>query len=99
MNIAIHVTQEDIGAGQRGDCWHCPIAQAAERAFGFPVGVSGAILLIQEFETRILLPEFVRAWVQAFDGHKHVEPLTFYLPLARYPRLAQALQEKARASA
>lgn len=42
----ITVTKADIGAGQRRDCACCPVALAAERAFGRACLVGNEILTV-----------------------------------------------------
>ena len=78
----IIVTAEDIASGKRGAAWDCPIALAANRAFGMTEGCQynesdGCFVLSRHEERYVVEGGFVFA--TDFDFGRPVEPRSFRL--------------------
>jgi hypothetical protein len=81
--VVIHITQEDLDHGVRGNCGFCPVAVAAERAFqalaAFVYFASGRCILElgcnggRQFE----LPSLIGKFVLAYDNGEKVHPFSF----------------------
>lgn len=79
--ITIEVTQEDIDAGRKGNCYLCPIALAAARVFNLDVSVGASWLSVEASNgaevAMFKLPQAARTFVTLFDGGHPVAPFTF----------------------
>jgi hypothetical protein len=88
MTIEINVTNDDILEGRKGHegkngsylCTTCPIARAASRAFGGPMGVDGVEVWKRDNQTASWpLPREARDWVLDYDAKKDVKSFSFEL--------------------
>ena len=87
MKVTIDVTGEDIAAGQRANCWECPIARAATRALVLSgtdsiVGAAPSALMLWRERDGLReplcdTPEVARKWMAAFDAARGSLPLAF----------------------
>lgn len=81
--MRVEVTREDIAHGERGNCEHCPVARALERATGSPcvhVGHSGMYAgKSDDSETVWDTPLRVLRFMDSFDKGKRVRPFAFDL--------------------
>lgn len=74
--FTVRVSQQDIADGIRGDVDRCPVAIAARRVFGEPIGVTATLL--EGFSTpELTLPAEARAFVRNFEHSLPVSPFTF----------------------
>lgn len=95
--MTITVTAEDIRNGKRRSSAKCPVALAASRAFGQPVGAYGGFLCFDLGNVTVhrhsILPAEISRWMARFDAGQPeisllvppVEPITFEVipPVAR----------------
>lgn len=81
MRLHVEVTAEDIAAGEKGNCYACPIALAASRAAGRPIRVDLGSLLPWGRRELILLPAPATDFISRFDAGFHVEPFGFDVDL------------------
>lgn len=82
---AINVTQADIDAGVKQECFRCPIALAARRVFDHDVSVDDEYI-IHYASTEVkadfyALPDEARQFVQHFDHGDPVTPFSFEVSL------------------
>jgi hypothetical protein len=79
--LTISVTAEDIAAGHPLACSACPVALAAQRAFGGRPVIVDSFLSIRGQEERLSwsLPDSVYAFIKAFDAGRPVQPFSFLL--------------------
>jgi hypothetical protein len=87
----VTVTVEDIGAGRRLSCRHCPVSLALKR-FGWESPFVGEAYLSREGTGRknrfypaspiesYAAPRTVQEFIQAFDAGRPVTPFSFTLP-------------------
>lgn len=79
----IAITSEDIGKGAVSDCYSCPIALAAHRRWrGFIINVGHFNIAVwrsgSPTRKRLYsLPPEARQFIDDFDSHRSVEPITF----------------------
>lgn len=75
--MRVEVTQEDIDAGRKRDCYACPIALSIKRqGFGSVAVSQGNIWVVGcEYDTPLHVEEFIKA----FDEGKPVKPFAFTL--------------------
>ena len=82
--MRIAVTAEDIAAGRPHNCEACPIAIAATRAAGEPMGTGTATawtyLSNQYINQTFELPGEARGFVRRYDAGLAVRPFEFELP-------------------
>ena len=78
--ITVHVTQQDIDAGERGKCGRCPVALALNRH----IAPEQAIVLGRRWQVmdaepvvRYRLPLRASVWIFDFDEGLPVAPFTF----------------------
>jgi hypothetical protein len=77
VELTITVTQEDIDLGQKCETMHCPIARAAERAFGHPVAIGLVGIYDPLVVGKVLceIPDWVALWIEEFDsGPREMAP-------------------------
>lgn len=78
----IEVTPDDIRFGLPGIASNCAVARAVRRVTGYEADVEGdAITLWPTNEAHIdyLGPSWLNSWVDRFDHHDTVDPITFDL--------------------
>lgn len=74
----IHVTQENILFGKKGDCRNCPTHLALEPFMTGPFEVSHQRLIPLSLSKRsFLLPEVARVFIHLFDCDIAVSPFSF----------------------
>lgn len=79
--VVIDVTEEDIRNGKFSN-FHCPIALAGTRALGRLCAVGLTTLWVYKTGQSGYLPIEARDFVDAFDGHRNVQPFSFELTLS-----------------
>ena len=73
----VKVLQHHIDRGERGNAFHCPIAQALREQFPDVEKVSvGSVIYVGENKVGGT-PQDAAEWICAFDRGKHVEPFEF----------------------
>jgi hypothetical protein len=78
--ITIDVTQADIEAGHPLACSACPIALAAQRAFGDRPVIVDSFLSIRGQDRLVWsMPSAAYAFIRDFDAGRPVEPFSFTL--------------------
>ena len=85
--MKIIVTQEDIQNGRHNDPWCCPIANAANRAFGervsesTPLSVTDIYISFVDSDTtqRVVysVPRTAKKFIHRFDNDLPVEEISF----------------------
>lgn len=85
--LTVHVTKQDIAAGEQKRCMQCPIALAARRALGLSeddwiVSVLPSVITVYEEPDGGRAawwrpPKSARVFIAAFDMGQDVEPFTF----------------------
>jgi len=76
--MKIHVTQEDIDNGKRGDAYGCPIALALHRSFKrkWSVGLTCA----KNTNGKVIeIPRSAQRFIRTFDNRKPAKPFNFIL--------------------
>ena len=84
MIYTIEVTPQDIDAGKRRSCDHCPIALALARTGIAFQGVDYSLVLGPDFNP-IDLPQSARNFIEKFDEGAPVLPFTFTLDIPERP--------------
>ena len=101
--MKIHVTQEDIDHGFRGDCKECPVARAVNRVLATGLYATAGVFTIAIFEGykamlhRMHVEERVANFIETFDHHNgrsFCQPFEFELPVPN-----EYLQEQYRENA
>jgi hypothetical protein len=80
--ITIHVTQEDIDKGIRGDCKRCPVARAIERELpsASDINVDGCTVSFwHDGEYCRYAINEVEDFIELYDNDRIVEPFTFVI--------------------
>jgi hypothetical protein len=75
--MIIDVTQSDIDRGERYRTHACPIAHAADRAFGVPCSVMRAHVYVGDDVHVAQLPWAAIDFIWHFDMKHAVQPFTF----------------------
>lgn len=75
--VQVTVTADDIARGIAGTARCCPVAYAAQRAFGDSELSVGAMCLYAE--KRYYMPGPVQSWIIDFDAGGQVAPFSFWL--------------------
>jgi Zn finger protein HypA/HybF involved in hydrogenase expression len=89
MKTTIRVLQEDIDAGDLGDCYRCPVALALQRATGdmeAEIYQTSDGLRLKVGGASIVAPDAVRHFVHQFDDGEVCEPFTFEIPRPSDPQ-------------
>lgn len=73
--MRIDVTQDDIDAGIRIDCTHCPIALAVRRLI--PYANVGCYTVYADEMPDYVLPQPAIDFIRAFDNKRPVKPFSF----------------------
>ncbi len=93
--LIISVTQEDIDAGHRCNCGHCPIARAVRRAFDltqipYDKDVMSVVrraiypMGVVNVRPKYNLSPVATSFIDAFDNKWPVKPIIFEIELAKY---------------
>lgn len=90
QTMIIRVHQVDIDLGVRGDCSKCPIAEAIFRATGHAVQVWAICFTVTSTGQDHPLPASARHFRARFDMGQPVQPFTFELDDAYFPRLRRS---------
>lgn len=77
--MRIHVTADDIARGARGNSRCCPVAVAILRQTGHPCGVTASRMENPD-GGRLVTPDAVADFVEAFDAGRPVGPFAFEIP-------------------
>lgn len=93
LEVTWNVIQEDIDAGERMDCWRCPIALSVEREFPglLPEVDPVEITLYEKNESGDQglqvatgrTPEIGKRFISYFDEDEPVEPITLTVTFTR----------------
>lgn len=83
--VSVEVTSRDIELGKAGNCEHCPVARALERAVGCGVSIDTEIIVF--YGTSVMrrftmyTPKEFAVFITRFDdlGAEFVEPFTLDL--------------------
>jgi hypothetical protein len=79
-SLTIDVTRADIEAGHPLACSACPIALAAQRAFGGrPVIVDSFLSIRGQDRLAWGMPDAAYAFIRAFDAGREVAPFSLVL--------------------
>jgi hypothetical protein len=93
INIKVMVTQADIDAGYKNNCYRCPVALAAARALAasgitttdLTVGATAASFIVRKDKRyigyRAALTDQAQRWINNFDecGAEYSRPLDTWL--------------------
>jgi len=84
MLITLEVTQEDIAAGVKQNCYECPISKALTRMGYSNVLTStlGILGTINDIRYRCRIPPEALVFIGDFDKGKTVSPFTFNIDFA-----------------
>lgn len=86
--MLIHITEEDIKEGKRGDSCECPVARAVKRNIGghkcsvYPNWRGTALLYVDVSASHSLtvpITQFVNRLMLAFDAGSEISPFEFEL--------------------
>jgi hypothetical protein len=85
LPFMVTVTENDIKAAERGDCWQCPIALAVRRALRLPIDTDGeSVSVSSDIYFRVggrgyEVPHTPQTWkfAQDFDAGYNVRPFSF----------------------
>lgn len=88
--MIVHVTAEHIAAGERFNCFECPVALAIDAAIGVVSAIAGPRFIAVRptpaevgswaLERCAYTPTAVADFMRAFDRGEEVAPFTFELP-------------------
>lgn len=75
--MKVSVTEQDIKEGEKGNCWHCPVALALKRATGREVSVRALNWGFKDGAGFYDLPQSARLFINEFDRWGKEEPFSF----------------------